>query len=199
MEFFDIHDQTKYQITVSKPNSVEELSDLFVTKEELDDLCGGNHFFHGGNGKRTITLKGVIATELTKLADELQASGKKTIPINDEELLAVLKTGYLVDFMDEDDRFGRHGDRICYARRWKRKKVKATQGDVRSLWNTLASGFQVRYGCYPSHIPIYDRHLSMFKAFKKIVGWRAVRNQTYDKETAKFFRQIWDNPEEFIK
>lgn len=198
MDFYDIHDQTKYQITISKPANMEDLSDLFVTKEELDDMIGGNTYLHGDD-KRTITLRGVISTEVKKLTDALEASGKKTIAINDEELLEVLQKNYLTDFTDGSTIFGRHGNHICYSRRYTRKKHKATQGDVNTLWGYFMYGFYNKYGCHPPHIPRYDRSVNQFKAFKDIVGWRRVRAQISNKETVKFFRQIWDNPKEFIR
>jgi hypothetical protein len=199
MDFYDIHDQTRFQITISKPVNMEDLSDLFVTKDELHDLVGGNVYFHGTD-KRTITLAGVITTELRKWTDKLEASGKKTLLIEDEELLDVLKKGYVSEFTDDnDDRFGRHGDRICYARRYVRKKKKATQGDVTNMWRQFQCAFHDKYGCYPSHIPRYDRGIAHFKAWKEIIGWRRLRKQMHNKETVKFYRQIWDNPEEFIR
>ena len=199
MNFYDIHEQTKYQITFSKPENMEDLSDLFITHEELQDLVGG-HYYVSGDSKQTINLDNVITAAVTAWSDKLEASGKKTLLIDDEELLDVLKRGYLSDHTEDNHtKFGRHGDRICYARQWKRKKTKVTQGDVAVLWGYLSSGFHAKFNVWPSHIPRYDRHIRMFKAFKKIVGWRRVRMQMHDKPRVRFFRQIWDNPEEHIK
>lgn len=198
MEFYDIHEQTKYKITISVPENVEELSDLFITKDELQELVGRGGLWLNGTSKRTFYMDAVIKENLKRLGEKLDASGKKTLPIEDEELLDVLKNSYVSDY-DEEGRFGRHGNRLCYARRYKRVKKKPTSGDVRDLWNTLQYAFRKKYGCYPSHIPTYDRHLTMFKAWKKIVGWKAVQDCTSDKQTRKWFRQIWDNPEEYMK
>ena len=197
-EFYDIHEQTKYEITISKPINMEDLSDLFITEDELKELTGQNYFYSRDNDKRTIVLKNVVRAAVKKWSEKLDASKAKTLPIEDEELLVILKKNYLSDFAEEN-RFGRHGDRICYTTRYKRKKTKATRGDVRDLWGAFSYGFFTKYKTYPSHIPTYDRHLKMFKAFQKIVGWRRVRATTTDKEQAKFFRQIWDKPEEYMK
>lgn len=199
MKFYDIHEQTKYQVTVSSPESVEELSDLFITEEELQDLVGRNCYI-GGSGERTFILKNVATVELEKWADKLDASGKKTLVIDDPELLDLLKTNsYVSDFIS--NKYGRHGDRICYSQRYKRKKTKPTKADVRQIWNTFQWAFRDKFGCYPSHIPLYDRHLSMFKAYQKILGWKRVSKQlrnSYDSTYMKFFKQIWDNPEEYV-
>lgn len=196
--FYDIHEQTKYKIVISRPENMEDLSDMFITSDELNDLIGKNHYYQSANsGERTLTLTSVVTAAVKEWTEKLEGSKKRTLLINDEELLDVLKSGYFSDFIPDTTEFGRHGNRICYAKRYKRKKTKATKGDLRNLWNAFHFGFQKKHGCYPSHIPTYDRHLTMFKAYQKIVGWRAVRSTT-DKEQAKFFRQIWDNPEEYF-
>ena len=197
-QFYDVLAQTKYSITISRPDKVEELSDMFITKEELDALCGGNMYF-SGQGPTTRVLNAVVTTETMAWADKLVASGKKTLRIDDEDLLDVLKRGYLSDYMDECTLYGRHGDRICYSRQFKRVKKKATQGDVTNLWRHMMYAFYDKYGCHPSHIPRYDRHIPMFKAWKKIIGWRAVRKRIGPSTNLKFYRLIWDNPEEHIK
>ncbi|HEX04751.1 MAG TPA: hypothetical protein ENH10_06290 [Bacteroidetes bacterium] len=197
-QFYDIHEQTKYQITISKPEKVEDLSDLFITKEELNVLIGNSVYLSNGN-QVTRILSAVVTTEVKAWAEKLVASGKKTLRIDDEDLLYVLKKGYLTDYTGNDTTFGRHGNNICYARRFKRKKTKVTQGDVTTVWGHMFYAFKDKFHVYPSHIPRYGRHIRMFKAFKKIVGWRAVRKQIGTHAHLKFYRQIWDNPEEHIK
>lgn len=199
MQFYDIHEQTPYKITISRPENPEELSDLFITEEEVKDLVGDNHFHCYGTSPRTVTLRNVISNEVMKWAEKLEESGKKTLPIEDEDLVEVLKEGYLSDFTPETTKYGRHGDRICYAKQFKRVKKKPTQGDVTGLWSVFQYAFYNKYGCYPSHIPRYDRHISMFKAWKKILGWVQIKKQVKDKTQLKFYRQIWDNPEEYIR
>lgn len=199
MDFYDIHEQTRFQITISVPEKMEELSDMFVTKEELQDLLGPHAYLPSSptNGHRTYTLKSVIEREVKEWADKLVASGKKTLIIDDEELLDVLKQGYLSDYTEDDDRFGRHGDRICYARRYKRKKTKVTRGDVTDMWHCFQYAWRDKYGCYLPHIPRYDRGINLFKALKDVVGWRRMRKHISD-EKLKFYRMIWDNPEEHV-
>jgi hypothetical protein len=197
MDFYDIHEQTKYKITISQPENVEELSDMFTTKEELESLVGTGIWING-NSKRSFFLDKVISEEIAKLGKKLDESGKKTILIEDHELLDALKGSYVSDY-DAEGRFGRHGDRLCYARRYTRKKTKPTQGDVRAMWSQLQYAFRRKFGCYPSHIPRYDRHLTMFKAWQKIIGWKAFIAGVGNKEDRKWFRMIWKNPEEYMK
>ena len=196
MDFFDIQEQSKYVVTVSQPKNMEDLSDSFISREELKELTGHDYKTVGAGG-RTIMFRNMIAAEVKKLTDKLDASGKKSIRIEDEELLEVLQGRYFSSFSPSGE-YGRYGDRVCYARRYKRKKTKATQGDVRELWNNLQRGWNKKYGCWPSYIPVRERHIHMFKAFQKIIGWRLARQHS-STEQAKFFRQIWDNPEEYFK
>jgi hypothetical protein len=196
MQFYDILEQTKYQIRISKPKNIEDLSDLFVSREELDELIGPHRYINS-DGEHISTMRAVVNQEIMKWGDKLIASGKKTLPIDDQDLLDVLKSGYVTDYTHPDTRFGRHGDRICYARRYTRKKTKVTRGDVNDLWSFLFQGWYTKFKCWPAHVPRYDRSISMFKAFKKIVGWRLVRGHM-NKEYVQFYRQIWDNPEEHI-
>lgn len=196
MEFYDVHEQTKYKITISQPENIEELSDLFITREELTSLVGRG-IWVSSTSPSTFYLENVISQEIAKLGKKLDESGKKTIPIDDDELLEALKGSYVSDY-DEEGRFGRHGDRLCYARRYKRVKKKPTKGDVRFMWSHFQHAFRHKYGCYPSHIPTYDRHLTMFKAYQKIVGWKAFIATVHDKDDRKWFRMIWENPEEYM-
>jgi|VirMetMinimDraft_7_1064189.scaffolds.fasta_scaffold00786_4 hypothetical protein len=198
MDFYDIHEQTKYKIVISKPKSMEDLSDLFISKDEIETLVGTHRAWLPSSSDTLciVILRSEVTAAVKRLINKLEASKKKTIPIDDDELLDVLKTGYVSDWTDSN-KYGRHGSRFCYAKRYKRKKTKATQGDVRELWRAFAQGFYTRFRTYPPHISTYDRHLTMFTAFQEIVGWRRVRATT-TKQQAKFFRQIWDNPKEYI-
>lgn len=198
MEFYDILDQTKYSIQVSKPERVEDLSDLFISKDELEELVGRWTNIYAPNKPYRMTLDAVISSELKKYADKLDASGKKTLLIDDDDLLNVLKDSksYVSNYIDAS--YCRHGNRIGYARRYVRKKTKPTKGDVQYFWvQIIPSAFRLKFGCYPSHIPTYDRGLLLFKAFKKILGWKNC-SELMDAEHKKFFKMIWDNPEEYI-
>lgn len=196
MEFYDVIEQTKYRITISRPEYVDQLSDLFMTEDELKDIIGKHTYCPSTGRPRTFLLNEVITSELQKWADKLEASGKKTLLIEDDELLDVLKNNsYVTDFIDR--KYGRHGDRICYARRYERKKTKPTKSDVHQIWHAFQSAFRDKFGCYPSHIPRYDRHASMFRAYKKILGWQRCKKYL-GSSNLRFYKQIWDNPEEYV-
>lgn len=194
MDFFNVHDQTKYSITISRPETIEQLNDWFISEEELEELIGRRVYAKAK--PVTYKLKESVRAEVKKWAEKLDASGKKTLLIDDDELLEVLKEGYMADYAPD---YGRHGNRICFARRYKRVKKRATQGDARTLWiHIFPVAFRNKFGCYSPHVAVYDRNVTLFKAFKKILGWKAVRASISNTENVKFYRQIWDNPEEFM-
>lgn len=197
MQFYDILEQTPYKIMIAKPENMEDLSDLFVTEEELEEMVGRNVMVYGKT--QTIKLNNTITREVIAWAEKLVASGKKTLRIEDEALVDVLKEGHLRDYTEDDTRFGRHGDRICYAQQFKRKKTKVTGGDVKKMWDMFTYAFREKFNVYPTHIPRYERGVNMFKAYKSIIGWQLMRKQMHNKDLVKFYRQIWDNPEGHIK
>ena len=200
MLFFDVHDQSRYSIEISRPENVEELSDCFISKEELEELTGRHiHIYANGKPQRFL-LRANIEAEVKKWCDKLDASGKKTLPIDDEDLLKILtsRNNYLSDFTKGND-YCRHGDRISYARRYERVKKRPTKSDVRDFWiRIFPYAFRHKYGCYPPAISTYDRHWTMFKAYKKITGWKACRMFMSNPDQVKFYRKIWDNPEEYV-
>lgn len=198
MEFFDVHEHTKYKITICRPESIDQLSDMFTTEDELKDLIGDRYFRTSSTKPRTYLLNDVITKELEKWADKLDASGKKTLEIDDEELLDILKSSsYVSDFIDES--YGRHGNRICYSRRYKRTKKKPTRSDVREFWiRIFPYAFRSKFDCFSPYFTTYDRHLAMFKAWKKVLGWKACSKFMSDPTQRKFYRMIWDNPEEYV-
>lgn len=198
MEFFDVLDQSRYSIQVSRPENVEELSDCFISKEELEELTGRCiHLYTRGKPARYL-LSNTIRAEVKKWCDKLDASGKKSLPIDDEDLVCVLKDNYLSEFTD-NDRYCRHGDRVGYSRRYVRVKKKPTQGDVRAFWiQIFPLAFRNKFGCYPPAISTYDRHLPLFNAWKKVIGWKACRKVMSDTDQVKFYKMIWDNPEEYV-
>lgn len=196
-EFYNVEEQTKYTISISRPEGIDDLTDCFISHEELETLIGRRVYLHSKK-KGKYTLGAVVSAELKKWAEKLDASGKKTFPIEDEDLLNVLKSGYLSDYMS-DSTYCRHGDRIGYSRRYKRVKKKATQKDVRRFWTyVFPYAFRHKFDCYPPNTSLYDRHLPMFRAYKKILGWKNCVKYM-DVDNRKFYRQIWDNPEEYVK
>lgn len=198
MQFFDVHEQTKYRIIISKPETIDKISDDFISDDELKDLVGKNFWPPHSSEPRTYLLDNSITKELQTWADKLKASGKKTLLIEDDELLSVLKKDgcCIPDYVPE---FGRHGDRICYSRRYKRVKKKPTLTDVKEFWNRIFyHAFYTRFGAWPPYVPTYNRGLQAFKAWKKCLGWTACAKHMHDPKQKKFYRMIWDNPQEYM-
>ena len=198
MDFYNVEEQTKYKLKISRPESIEKLTDWFMSHDEVTDLIGSSFYLTTGSSSRTFLCKSVIVKELEKWANALEASGKKTLRIQDPDLLDVLKDGnYITNFIDE--KYGRHGDRICYARRYARVKKKPTKSDVREFWlRIFPDAFKDKFGAWPPYHTTYDRHLAAFRAWQKCLGWKACSRRMFDPEQKKFMKMIWDNPEEYV-
>ena len=212
--FYNVLSQTKYVIEIERPTSLEELTDMFISAEELNNLSGRNTckpVINDGSPqyvvqglrvdpgeRRRIEFTDVIKAEISRLGKKLDESGKKTIPIEDEELLDILKKKPLYHY-DTTGKYGRRGNRLCYAERQRRKKKKPTKGDVRDMWDVFSYAFKDKFDCYPPHAPVYMRTVPLFKAYQKIIGWRLFATfLSSNPEDRKWYRMIWDKPEEYV-
>ena len=199
--YFNVEEQSKYSVKVAAPTNMEDLSDAFITREELQQLTGNHGLYVAVNGKSAITtvlFHTTIEAELTKYAERLDVSSHKSILIEDDELVEALKDGRARHVMDYIGRkYCRHGDRLRYFASRRRVKRNATKGDMRDFWSIFSDAFSAKYGTYLPHAPIWYRTLKLFKAYQKILGWRRCRKHM-NKDNAKFYRQVWDNPEEYI-
>ena len=200
LTFYNVHEQSAYKIVVSKPENLTDISDLFISSQELMELIGRQHYVgHIGESKTTILCRNEIEVAVRALTEQLQASGKRALVIEDNDLLEILTENYpILSSNVHALGFCRRGNRIAYLSKRKRVKHRATQGDVRDLWNRLGYGFYQKYGSWLPYIARREQNIKLFKALKSIVGWRRVRKQIEDKQRLKFARQIWDKPEEFM-
>ncbi len=198
--YFDIQEQSRYGMIVTIPKEMSDLSDSFVTREELQDLTGNMNLYIANQPGATTTLMfhELIGAEVKKLVDQLDASDKKSVLIKDQELLDVLKNGRAYEMARyAGNEYCRHGDRIKYYKSRRRIKKTASKSDRNYMWSIFMNAFHEKYGTHMPFIPLWYRTLALFKAYKKLIGWKAFRAAINNKDQVKFFRQIWDNPEEY--
>ena len=192
--YYDIIEQGRYFVKVKPIEDLTEVSDVFYTFEEMQEICDGGYLSHTGMTIRH--FDSLITAELEKWAAKLDESGKKTVRITDQELVDVLKNNpnnTLSHYAGKE--YMRRGDRICYYKR--RKKTKPTRGDLRTMWDVLTSGFKDKTGGYLPHIPGWCRNYALFVGLQGIVGYNTARKYFPD-DNAKFLRQIWYNPKEYF-
>ena len=84
MKYFDIEIQTKYYIKLS-PVEIDDAGENFIDEDELSEM--GISYSYGGT---TIFMK-KARTALARLERKIQKSGKKSCPIDDDELVEMLK------------------------------------------------------------------------------------------------------------
>ncbi len=190
--YYDVIEQSKYHIEVKMIDNLEDVSDVFYTHEEICTLTGESYI---SKHQRVIYFDDLIKKELENWSGQLEESGKKTIVIKDHELVETLKNSArsLADFAGH--KYMRRGDRIGYY--IKRKKTKATKGDLRTMWTHLEGAYHDKYTCWLPHIPGWVRTLTLFESLQDIVGYRRVRARMHE-DDVKFLRQIWYNPKEYF-
>ena len=198
--YHDILSKTRYMIEIGPAVNIEDVSDEFIDSEEYRELTG-NSMYGRTAAPRTNVLHTVVKTELEMWAGKLEGCGRKSIVIDDEELVTALKhhfSSHVSDYVGET--YCRHGDRLRYSVSRKRVKTKVTKTDARIMWSILHDAFHSKYGAHLPYTPVWYRRLALFNVYKKIVGWRAARERIlkghYTHSHLKFYRKIWDNPEE---
>ena len=199
-QYYDITEQSRYGMTVTRPKKIEDLSDSFVTREELVELTGHQSLYIADSpgSSTTLLFHELIKAEVTKYAERLEVSTKKSIRITDQELLEALKSQRARPMtMYSSHLYCRHGDRIKYYKARRRVKKTATKGDSSYMWSIFMNAFHNKHGTHMPFIPMWYRTLRLFKAYKKYIGWKAFRGAIRNKDQVKFFRQVWDNPEEY--
>jgi hypothetical protein len=210
-EYFDIVEETKYTITISKPANILELSDCFMTEEEILERASIQQYTLRGMSPgttKTIVDDEAIKRGVEHWVVELKRSGKKSIQITDQDLLDNLTTCIWSSNRNvrtiTNQVYTKHGDRIL--RFVPRRKTRATRGDLRELWWDISRAWKEHVGTWTPHIPQYSQTPEFMAFFKKALGWRRVRKsmrRNYDETRAqfrarvKFKRYIWDHPEEF--
>ncbi len=198
-EYFNVLEKTRYCMTIMKTESMADLEDSFISSDELRDLVGPTNYYMGGSpGPKMFFFHDVIEADLVKYTQRLEASGKRSIRIDDPDLVEALKDSrakHLKEYTDEN--YCRHGSRIRYWSSRKRIKKAVTAGDVAQMWGIFSSAFQGKYGTYMPWPNSYNRTVALFNVFKKFTGWRACRKHMPD-NLVKWYRLIWDNPEEYL-
>lgn len=189
--YYDVVEQSKYHVTVKPIEDLADVGDTFYTHEEICELSGEKYF---SQHQRIVYFDHLIIAELEKWADVLEGSGKKTVIMTDHELVEVLKQtpSSLADFAGR--KYMRHGDRIGYYR--KRKKKKATRGDLAIMWDVLVSGWNAKYGAWLPHIPRWNRSHGLFLALQKATGYNTCR--PFMPEDYQWCRHIWYNTKEYF-
>ncbi len=86
-KIFEVEGQSKYHITISRIENLEDAGEDFITEEELTEL--GITQLYGG----TRHFDSKIKTALNQVLASIK-SGKKSAIIKDEDLLDMMKTTY---------------------------------------------------------------------------------------------------------
>lgn len=132
--YYEVEEQSKYYIIINKIDSLEEAMDVVYTSEELKELYGIDERYYYGTGHRFFKKKiaGVLNGYKRKIPE-----GKKSIKIDDDELIEALKVAYDKGYSLSDYIKGcrRVGNRLYI--HTKKAKAKATKRDAKNFLNSF--------------------------------------------------------------
>lgn len=203
-QFYNVISETEYTVEVLAVDKIEDVSNNFMTREELQEKVGPEVYLYEYKPytQQHYRLDQKIKDALKYWANKLEASGKASIVIDDEDLLSFLRSSYyrVQDFLSDD--FARRKNKLTYNVRRRRKKIKTkpSKSDARHFWYALEHAFRITHGVYPGYIKARERTAKLFIALSPTIGWKAFRSclKAKDTETIKFYRMIWNKPQEYF-
>jgi hypothetical protein len=179
---FTIDSQSKYRIEFTEIEDLENCPDEFVTEDELTGM--GVDYFHSGN----MLLKSKIKQELTIYLSRIQ-EGKKSIKIDDEELIEALKDYPVSSFVPNTRRVGNR-----LSRHIKAERTTANHNDWKSLLHRHKELIKERYDVHVNIDQSCSDRVGAVDFLKKNFTWDEVKREQDDVDVS-FWKMIWDNPE----
>jgi len=193
MRYYTIEAETKYYVELSGPVPIEEVTNEFVSEDELS--------YEGRYPRAGVMLRyDVIRKALDELCSKLEKSKKRTIQIKDQDLLDALCHERCEPITElTGGTFSRRKDRLCYPPK-PRKKVKPTKGDAKNLIRIAADAVYIEFGTWFPRIALVEYRAGLLLMFKKVFTWKQMRSfiPRHDEKNLKFYKQIWDNPKEYL-
>lgn len=196
MEVYEIIKQTKYNIQ-TRAVPIEECGDEFLTRDDLDDLgvspYGTNHNFND-------RVKESITSYLKRIP-----KGKKSIIIDDEELIDFLKDSYwpISHFVKGTRRTGN--------RLFKHNKLEKKKANFKD-WKSLIKVFETYY-VYEYKIEVKIKRdtknkRDVINTIRKLATWenlertnnRDLANKkrwSIPKDEMKWVKNVYENPLSF--
>ena len=198
--YYEIQEQTKYYIVLSGAIELEEVVDVAFTWEEIKEQFGDvTRSWYSGHRFFTTKIKGA----LTRYARKIPAD-KKSIKIDDEELIDALKKAYeqgyaLSDFIKGGYR--RVGDRLY--KHSKAAKSKAIKKDGYRLLNAARRLISLRSGMYFTFSGGAENvRTTTLTWVTETFTWeelKATMEEAFDlsAEDAKWSKAVYDKPDMF--
>jgi hypothetical protein len=190
--YYNIDEDNKYSMVVTKCQNMEDVGDHFVTSEEMKEL--GHSTFCG-----RIIKDATIVADANSWFLKLEKNELRSIKVTDEELVFALRENrhLLVDIGDGDLklRAGRLGH---YRDPKPRTKKRATKTDSKSCVDIAVYAAERKFHLTFPYVTAYNRTANLLKMLKKIVTWKDMKAATYNTRDLAWVKKVWDNPQEYL-
>ena len=192
-DLFEIVEQNTYSITIQKIDNIEDCGDEFITKEELEEL-GVDHCWSG-----TRLFNNKIKNKIQEYLSQIPKD-KKSIKIDDNELIEVLKDSYNpISYFVPNTR--RVGDRLYKHNTKDKTQTKVLFKDWKSLMmlfiKTLWWKYEVEIDIKLSN----KKRQECVIQFKKMIDWESIieynnsrEHYSLNEDKLIWVKKLYDDP-----
>lgn len=191
IQYYNIVEQTRYSMKIEPVKNIAECSDDFLTKEELIERFEARYV---SDYTRSFTDHALVRAELNKIVDPLEDGKIRSVVIEDEDLLAVVKEHGMSRYVAE---VRRRGNRIS---RWSyrpRKQKAPRKSDGRAVWSALTQYMHSVTGHWPPHFEVCTRTPAMLTFYQRAVRWKHIVKFIPESQK-RWARMVWQKPEEYL-
>jgi hypothetical protein len=194
-KLYTIESDSPYHVKLAEIKNIEDAGDEFYTEEELQEALGITNLYTYS----AIVKRAKVEEELNNLKQQIIKKGKKTIIIDDQELVDFFSHhgGAVSDYVKG---LRRVGNRLFLHE--KKAKTEATKRDFQSFVSRACNqisklsnfNFDIKYT--ENNRPV------AVEMIKKLLTWEQLIdvnkwNQVLSDEDKIWYKMIWDNPNYF--
>lgn len=199
--FFNVIDRNKFKITLEPCTEIENLSDIFLTKEDVVNLTGKSRH----SGKAVHYFETEIAETLQKWADTIKPGKASTRIKNSEvkELLATLPT-YSWQLTHNLPSGFSVSSKTIYNDALKKERIRKTgrsqkvlQRDIKDLIRLCNRAVRDKYSIDITFHLYPDESFNIILFTKKTCSWKEIKNTRawgVSNQDLPWIKKIWDEP-----
>lgn len=192
VQYFNVTEETRYSLTVEPVKNLADVGENFYTREEIQERFGETYI---PDYARRFVNRSLISSQLEKLTEQLENKAVKSVVIEDEELLEILKNEGISRYAEG---VRRRGNRIS---RWAprpREQKAVRKSDIAELWGALSTAARKKYDVqWLPHIPLRLRSAALMRLYKRAFGWRDLK-QHIPARRRKWCHLVWQHPEDHL-
>jgi hypothetical protein len=205
-----ITSKTKYVTCIDRVDNIEDVDGDFYTYDEIQSITGGYCTAYGAHFHHE-TFK----NDLAALVSKMNADGKKSIVIDDEDILDCFTTGIAGNISQYVPGTRRIGNKIVLQE--SKKTTKPNKKLLRTLVDIATWKIIRKYNVEFKQINIHSSYSGTINMIKRLIDWEDVFSLPEQKAITMFetwvvekirsltedelvaFKYIWDNPTMFDK